>query len=143
MASQTRHLHIGAQNNTISFIQQNLNLPLCNIYDEILDVKDAVFISIDFENVHKFKENPYKPGLKTQMRVFILDTQRVGTSSTKRILKTYNFTIGVRRDREDAFLFGRTQQTTVKQLISNLENLIDRKRNKSFLHMIYVANSQF
>lgn len=109
MANQTRHLHTSTQrHDAISFLRQNFNL-----WDDIHHVRDAVFISIDFENVQNLKKTPTKPRLKTQIGVCILDTRRIGKISFKRILDTFNFTTGPWGDRDNEFLFGQTERTTV------------------------------
>lgn len=169
MAPVTRYHQRSSQHEALSLIRQSLGLPSLSSSDETYNVKDAIIISIDFENVEKLIIDPYEPYLKAQMGVCILDTQKIGTSTTDKILKTvcsypcfelvfpslcilprkfqslnsllflsvfhsanllqYNFTTGAWRDRDEDFLFGQSQQTTVRELIPELNKLIDRTRN--------------
>ncbi|KUJ18638.1 uncharacterized protein LY89DRAFT_780673 [Mollisia scopiformis] len=127
--STTQHLYKGSQYEAISLVRQALGLPSSKISDKKYNVKDAVFVSIDFENVQKLIQDPDEPYLKTQMGVCILDTQKISTSPADTVLQTYNFTTGLWTDRDDHFSFGHTELSTIRQLTSELENLIDRKRN--------------
>jgi hypothetical protein len=88
MAPITPYLQKLPQHEALSLIRQSLGLPPLSSSDETYNVKDAIIISIDFENVERLVADPDEPYLKTQMGVCILDTQKIGTSSTDKIFKT-------------------------------------------------------
>ncbi|KUJ21320.1 uncharacterized protein LY89DRAFT_770615 [Mollisia scopiformis] len=102
--------------------------------------KDAVIVSIDFENVKAVKRRTTDT-VFAQMGVCILDTRDLSdsskTKSPESLLRSYNFSTRAvpkwRRGQGWNFIFGDTTYTSLTEFCSELENLIDRSRNIIFL----------
>jgi hypothetical protein len=117
----------GAAANNVQLLYDCLGLPTSSNYPS---VKDAVIISIDFENIaHMCKKKPVA-NLSTQMGVAILDTRDL-LFSHPNIISTYNFAIGPPEYVESArrkFIFGETKEISSSDVARELESLFPRSR---------------
>ncbi|CZR68550.1 uncharacterized protein PAC_18449 [Phialocephala subalpina] len=113
-------------------------------------LKDAVLVCIDFENGPSVVENPKSTKLYSQMGVCIFDARVLSSRSDfdpERVLETYNFsTRNTEKWRDQLFIFGKTEETTLKGLYSKLDELLDRSRNNILIghdveHEIAVINA--
>lgn len=68
MASTTLYFNKASQHEAISLVCQTLSLPSSSKAIKNHNIKDVVFVSIDFENVEKLIQDPDEPFLKTQSK---------------------------------------------------------------------------
>jgi hypothetical protein len=106
------------------------------------DYSDIVFVSVDFENLEGIRSHAHCTGLyrrgHAQVGVSILDTKDLSVSiPPQKAIKTFNFVIGgsssTHRRVGRKFLFGETQRIRLPEIVSSLEQLLDRDRNLVFV----------
>ena len=109
-----------------------------NIRSRPSNYSDIVFFSVDFENLQGIRSHAHCTGLRrrghAQVGVSILDIKNLSTSiPPQEAIKTFNFIVGgsssTHRRIGRKFLFGETQRIRLPEIVSSLEQLLDRDRN--------------
>jgi len=114
--------------NGLQLLRESLRLP--TEPSELGSVRDAIFVSIDFENASSIKESARN--FQGQLGVAILDTGDLVPSSSGSIITTYNFVTGPSSYCTSAtrkFLFGKTIMISQQDMITRLESIIARTKD--------------
>jgi hypothetical protein len=116
-------------NNGLQLLQDFLGLtPHPSISDEL---RDVIFVAIDFENLGNIKQDPAQ-NLDSQVGIAILDTRILASSQLEKAILTYSFATGSPRyctATTKNFLFGKTTTIRQQDILTTLESLVPRTRN--------------
>jgi hypothetical protein len=122
-------LRYAISNNGLQLLQAFLGLtPHPAISD---DLRDVIFVAIDFENLGNIKQDSAQ-NLDSQVGIAILDTRILASSQLEKTILTYSFATGSPRyctATTKNFLFGKTTTIRQQDILKTLESLVRRTRN--------------